>query len=126
MAHGVNATSVFSVTVTDTNDHFLPDTAGGADGYDVRQRDGETVVVSNDEDQDATVQLQGAAFDDAAMADAFDVGSSKTVARRRDRTAVGARRRAGVVPAREGQLRHRADRERRRDREVPHGQRRVI
>jgi hypothetical protein len=80
MAHGVNATSVFSVTVTDTNDHFLPDTAGGEDGYDVRQRDGETVVVTNDEDQEATVQLQGAAFDDAAMADAYDVGPSTTVA----------------------------------------------
>lgn len=80
MAHGVNATSVFSVTVTDTNDHFLPDTASDAEGYDVRQRDGETVVVSNGEDQEATVQLQGAAFDDPDMADAYDVGSSTTVA----------------------------------------------
>lgn len=80
MAHGVNATSVFSVTVTDTNNHYLPDTASGEEGYDVRQRDGETVVVDNAEDQEATVQLQGAAFDDAGFAEPFDVGSSKTVA----------------------------------------------
>lgn len=80
MALGVNSTSVFNVTVTDTNNHYLPDTAGGAEGYDVRQRDDETVVVTNDEDQDATVQLQGAAFDDPGMADAFNIGSSKTAA----------------------------------------------
>lgn len=76
---GTNDTSVFTVSVADTSNHYLPDTsAADVEGYDVRTRDRKAVLVVNDQDQDASVTLQGAAFDDPDFADPVDLGGAKT------------------------------------------------
>jgi hypothetical protein len=82
MSRGTNETSVFSGTFSDTNDHYLPDTtAADTEGYDVRTKERTSVVVTNDQDQDATVDLEGSAFNDKGMADAGSLlGSTVTVA----------------------------------------------
>lgn len=81
MTHGVNETSIFSGTFSDTSTHYLPDTtAADTDGYDVRTRDTASVVVINNQDQDASVSLETSAFDDPGMADAGEIVAAKTVA----------------------------------------------
>lgn len=79
MGVGTNETSVYSGTFSDTSAHHLPDTdTADTEGYDIRTADKATVVIVNNQDQDATVQLRGAAFDDPEMNEAVEIGSSVT------------------------------------------------
>lgn len=81
MTHGVNDTSVFTKAISDTNVHHLPDTdTAGTEGYDVRGRDTALVKIVNNEDQDATVEIEGTTFDDAEADEADTAVGSKTVA----------------------------------------------
>lgn len=80
MSRGVNETSVFSGSFSDTNEHFLPDTtAADTEGYDVRAKDSMLVKVVNNQDQDATVSIDGSTFEDAGMSEADEAVGSATV-----------------------------------------------
>lgn len=80
MSRGVNDTSVFTGSFSDINNHTLPDTSGTGEGYDVRGKDAILVKVVNNQDQDATVELEGSTFEDAGMAEPDTAVASATVA----------------------------------------------
>lgn len=70
---GTNAKSVFTLaSITDTNDHDLPDTDGddgdAQDPYDVRGADRAAAIVTNHGDQDLTARLERAGALDEGFA----------------------------------------------------------
>lgn len=59
MTHGVNETSIFTLSsITDTNEHDLPDVDGGEAPYDVRSEDRASVYIQNHADQPLTARLE--------------------------------------------------------------------
>lgn len=75
MALAVNETSVFTLSsITDTNEHDLPDTDGddkasAQDPYDVRGQDRAAVYVKNEADQALTARLERAHSLDESFTD---------------------------------------------------------
>lgn len=64
MAQGVEDTAQYSLTISDLGDYYVP---GQNDGYDVRAKKYESVHVHNEQDQDATVTVEGThQFDETA------------------------------------------------------------
>lgn len=83
MAKATNDTSIFELTIADTNEHDLPDVNGddttGEPAYDVRGEDAIAAKVVNNQDQDATVRLEGTTFDDDGFAEPDEDVSGVTV-----------------------------------------------
>lgn len=82
MTHGVNTTSIFTVDPRAADTFALPDTANGADPYDVRAHDRVTVLINNGTDQSVDVDLEQFAFNDEEATTEYPVDdvATKTIA----------------------------------------------
>jgi hypothetical protein len=78
-----NSETVFSLAVSDTNEHDLPDVDGddsdGGDGYNAVDARAIATKVVNNQDQDASARLEGATHEDGSFSEAVTVVSSVTV-----------------------------------------------
>lgn len=81
---GVNEEFLFSLAITDTVEHDLPDVDGddsaGGDGFDVRGTEAWTFKLVNTHDQSATVRLEGATQEDGSFAEPDSIVSGVSVA----------------------------------------------
>lgn len=78
-----NSEAVFSLAVSDTNEHDLPDVDGddsdGGDGYNAVDERALATKIVNNQDQDATARLEGATQEDAGFSEPITVVDSVTV-----------------------------------------------
>jgi len=78
-----NEETVFTLAVSDTNEHDFPDVdgddSGGGDGYNAVDARAVATKVVNDQDQGATVRLEGATQEDRTFSEPVTVVDSVTV-----------------------------------------------
>lgn len=80
---GDNTEHIFTISVTDTNNHDLPDTDGddsdGGDPFSGEYHDRLAAKVHNGQDQDATASLEATHYEDGSFAHAETLVSGVTV-----------------------------------------------